>query len=88
MEPGLKTGVCGEHGGDPDSAAYPHAEGGTRTVRTGPAPALLEATCDAAVVVVSARRGPQRLGRQLGLVTHTLLNHSRCPVVVVPTGTV
>lgn len=67
---------------------YPHAEGGTRTVRTGPAPTLLEATCDAAVVVVSAHRGPHRLGRQLGPVTHALLNHSHCPVAVVPTGTV
>ncbi|MFD5626564.1 universal stress protein [Streptomyces sp. NPDC127072] len=65
---------------------YPHAEGGTRTVGTGPAPALLKATCDAAVVVVSACRGPHRLGRQLGPVTHALLNHSHCPVVLVPTG--
>ncbi|MGW3409968.1 universal stress protein [Streptomyces sp. NPDC000888] len=65
---------------------YPHAEGGTRTVRTGPAPTLVEATCQAAVVIVSARRGPHRLGRQLSTVTHALLNHSHCPVVVVPTG--
>ncbi|MFI6335741.1 universal stress protein [Streptomyces sp. NPDC050535] len=66
---------------------YPHAEVGIRTVRTGPASALLKATCDAAVVIVGARRGPHRLGRQLGPVTHVLLNHSHCPVVVVPTGT-
>ncbi|WP_306610670.1 universal stress protein [Streptomyces lunaelactis] len=67
---------------------YPHAEGGTRTVRTGPAPALLKATCDAAVVVVSARRGPHRLGRQLSPVTHALLIHAHCPVVVVPSRNV
>lgn len=65
---------------------YPCAEGGIPTVRTGPAPALLEATREAAVVVVGARRGPRRLGRQLSTVTHALLNHSHCPVVVVPTG--
>ncbi|MFJ5273288.1 universal stress protein [Streptomyces sp. NPDC088358] len=61
-------------------------EGGTRTLRTGPTTELLEATREAAVVVVSARRGPQRLGRQLSTVTHAVLNHSHCPVVVVPTG--
>ncbi|MFE6485653.1 universal stress protein [Streptomyces sp. NPDC057757] len=67
---------------------YGHAGGGTRTAWTGPAPALLKATCDAAVVVVGARRGPYRLGRRLGPVTHALLNHSHCAVVVVPTGSV
>ena len=56
----------------------------TSTVRTRPAQALLEATREAGVVVIGARR-PDRLGPRLGPVTHTLLHRSHCPVVVVPT---
>ncbi|WP_405657273.1 universal stress protein [Streptomyces sp. NBC_00079] len=56
----------------------------TSTVRTGPAHALLEATRDAGVVVIGARRRPDRLGPRLGPVAHTLLHRSHCPVVVVP----
>ncbi|MFJ1608608.1 universal stress protein [Streptomyces sp. NPDC088253] len=61
-------------------------EGGARAFRNGPATELLEATREAAVVVVGACREPHRLGRQLSTVTHAVLNHSHCPVVVVPTG--
>lgn len=57
----------------------------TRTVRTGPAHALLEATREAGVVVGAHRRA-DRLGSRLGPVAHTLLHRSHCPVVVVPTG--
>ncbi|WAZ19508.1 universal stress protein [Streptomyces cinnabarinus] len=52
-----------------------------RTVRGGPARTLLEATGEAAVVVIGAHR---RRGR-LGPVAHTLLHRSHCPVVLVPT---
>lgn len=56
-----------------------------RTVRTGAARSLLEATRDAAVVVIGVHRhsGP---GTRLGPVAHTLLHRSHCPVVVVPGG--
>ncbi|MBE8471951.1 universal stress protein [Streptomyces justiciae] len=57
----------------------------SRTVRTGPAHALLAATGDSAVVVIGARRRTSRLGPQLGPVAHTLLHRSHCPVVLVPT---
>ncbi|MEV0220392.1 universal stress protein [Streptomyces sp. NPDC050704] len=57
-----------------------------RAVRSGPAHALLEATREAAVVVVGAHRRPNRLGPQLSPVAHALLHHSHCPVVIVPTG--
>ncbi|MFF4255195.1 universal stress protein [Streptomyces sp. NPDC001663] len=57
----------------------------TRTVRTGPAHALLEATRDAAVVVIGAHRRTDRHGPRPGPVAHTLLHRSHCPVVVVPT---
>lgn len=53
----------------------------SRTLRTGPARALLEATRDSAVVVIGAHR---RRGR-LGPVAHALLHRSHCPVVLVPT---
>lgn len=57
-----------------------------RTVRTGPAHTLLEATRDAAVVVIGAHRRTGRPGPHLGPVAHTLLHRSHCPVVIVPTG--
>lgn len=50
-----------------------------------PAHALVEASGDAALVVVGARRrrGPLA-GMALGRVNHAVLHHARCPVVVVP----
>ncbi|WP_192583131.1 universal stress protein [Streptomyces albicerus] len=65
---------------------HPGVEVETRAVRSGPAHALLEATREAAVVVIGAHHRPNRLGPQLGPVTHALLHHSHCPVVVVPVG--
>ncbi|MEU8801036.1 universal stress protein [Spirillospora sp. NPDC048819] len=49
------------------------------------AKALVEASGNAALVVVGARRrrGPLA-GMALGRVNHTVLHHGRCPVVVVP----
>ncbi|SBT89645.1 Nucleotide-binding universal stress protein, UspA family [Streptomyces sp. DI166] len=58
---------------------FPTIDVETRTVRTGPARALLDATADAAVVVIGTRR------RRPGPVAHTLLHRSHCPVVLVPT---
>ncbi|WP_196217965.1 universal stress protein [Streptomyces blattellae] len=57
----------------------------TSTVNAGPAHALLDATRESAVVVIGARRRASRLGPQLGLVAHTLLHRSHCPVALVPT---
>ncbi|MGI3199291.1 universal stress protein [Streptomyces sp. GLT-R25] len=57
-----------------------------RTVRVSPARALLEATREAAVVVIGAHRNNGVLGRRLGPVAHTLLHRSHCPVVLVPTS--
>ncbi|MFJ9566124.1 universal stress protein [Streptomyces fuscichromogenes] len=55
-----------------------------RTVHTGPARALVEATREAAVVVIGAHHRTGPLGRRLGPVAHTLLHRSHCPVVLVP----
>ena len=64
---------------------YPEVGVETRTVRTGPSRALLDATSEAAVVVIGARRRTTGPGPHLGPVAHTLLHRSHCPVVVVPT---
>ncbi|WP_445785657.1 universal stress protein [Streptomyces malaysiensis] len=63
-----------------DSGSRPDVD--SRAVRTGLAHALLAATRGAGVVVIGAHH---RAGR-LGLVAHTLLHHSHCPVVLVPTA--
>ncbi len=64
---------------------HPGVDVEARTVRTGAAHSLLEATREAAVVVIGLHRhsGP---GTRLGPVAHTLLHRSHCPVVVVPGG--
>ncbi|WP_199790248.1 universal stress protein [Streptomyces canus] len=56
----------------------------TVTVRTDPAHALLEATREAGLVVIGARRHGRGAEPRLGAVGHTLLHRSHCPVVVVP----
>ncbi|MFH0520001.1 universal stress protein [Streptomyces sp. M41] len=52
-----------------------------RTVRTAAAHALVEASRQAAVVVIATHRG-----RRPGPAAHALLHHAHCPVVVVPSG--
>ncbi|MEV7793497.1 universal stress protein [Streptomyces sp. NPDC087512] len=52
-------------------------EGPARTV-------LVDRSAAADLVVVGTRRGPGHFGLQLGRVAHTLLQHSACPVAVVP----
>ncbi|SEC76128.1 Nucleotide-binding universal stress protein, UspA family [Streptomyces sp. 3213] len=66
------------------SERHPAIQVESRTVRTGPAPALLEATRDCALVVVGAHHRTHRFGPRLGPVAHTLLHRSHCPVAVVP----
>ncbi|WP_405859206.1 universal stress protein [Streptomyces sp. NBC_01515] len=53
------------------------AEGHTRTV-------LVDASRDADLLVVGAKRRPGHYGLQLGRVAHGVLHHSACPVVIVP----
>ncbi|WP_030546964.1 universal stress protein [Streptomyces albus] len=58
----------------------------TRTVRSGPVHALLNATRTADVAVIASHRSREegRHGFQLGHVTRALLHHAHCSVVVVP----
>ncbi|MFJ1967367.1 universal stress protein [Streptomyces sp. NPDC087903] len=65
---------------------YPRVGVETRTVGTGPAQTLLEATRAVDVVVIAAHRRPERLGLRLGPVPHALLHRAHCPVVLVPDG--
>ncbi|WP_329347841.1 universal stress protein [Streptomyces sp. NBC_01261] len=52
-------------------------EGRTRTV-------LVDASRDADLLVIGAKRRPGHYGLQLGRVAHGVLHHSACPVVIVP----
>ncbi|NEA64090.1 universal stress protein [Streptomyces sp. SID12488] len=52
-------------------------EGHTRTV-------LVDASRDADLLIIGARRRAGHHGLQLGRVTHGVLHHSACPVVIVP----
>ncbi|WP_405952547.1 universal stress protein [Streptomyces prunicolor] len=52
-------------------------EGPTRTV-------LVDASRDADLLIVGAKRRPGHYGLQLGRVAHGVLHHSACPVAIVP----
>ncbi|MCI3279277.1 universal stress protein [Streptomyces cylindrosporus] len=56
----------------------------SRTVRTSPAHALLEATREAGVVVIGVHRRTDGHGLRPGSVVHALLHRSHCPVILVP----
>ncbi|GAA5028613.1 universal stress protein [Streptomyces siamensis] len=45
---------------------------------------LVDASGNADLVVIGARRRPRHFGLQMGRVAHGVLNHSACPVVIVP----
>ncbi|MER6441236.1 universal stress protein [Streptomyces sp. NPDC001185] len=62
---------------------YPGVEVQTRTVGSDRMRALLEATRDAAVVVVGSRSQAHRIGPRPGPLATFLLHHSHCPVAVV-----
>jgi len=53
-------------------------------IRDSPTRALVGASEHAELLVVAARRRPPGPGMHLGPVTHGLLSHAQCPVLVVP----
>ncbi|MER6126886.1 universal stress protein [Streptomyces sp. NPDC001795] len=55
-----------------------------RTVEGHARRVLLDASADADLLVVGARRREGHFGLQLGRVAHAVLHHSACPVAVVP----
>ncbi|MFI1030046.1 universal stress protein [Streptomyces sp. NPDC020951] len=65
---------------DPPAAVDLHR----RTVEGPARRVLLDASHEADLLVVGARRNPGHLGLQLGRVAHAVLHHSACAVAVVP----
>lgn len=68
------------------SDKYPEVRANTDHVCRDTAAALVRASRDAEVLVLAAHRNPHHLGLQLGPVTHAVLHHAHCPVVLVPVG--
>ncbi|MGW5470042.1 universal stress protein [Streptomyces chartreusis] len=58
-----------------------------RTVEGHARRVLVDASCNADLLIVGAKRRTSPLGLQLGRVAHTALHHSACPVAVVPQPT-
>ncbi|MFF6953265.1 universal stress protein [Streptomyces iakyrus] len=74
----LETGLRASAEEQPDVEVRRRiVEGQARTV-------LLDASADAALLVVGARQPQSRFGFHLGRVTHAVLHHAACPVAVVP----
>ncbi|MFF8939329.1 universal stress protein [Streptomyces paradoxus] len=74
----LETGLRAPAGEQPDVEVRRRiVEGQARTV-------LLDASADAALLVVGARQPHGRFGLHIGRVTHAVLHHAACPVAVVP----
>jgi nucleotide-binding universal stress UspA family protein len=65
-------------------ADHPSVELRRRVVEGTAREALLDASADAGLLVVGARRRQGHFGLQLGRVAHAVLHHSACPVAVVP----
>lgn len=55
-----------------------------RTVEGHARNMLVDASRDADLLVIGAKRRQRHFGLQLGRVTHGVLHHSSCPVVIVP----
>ncbi|WP_436993838.1 universal stress protein [Streptomyces sp. enrichment culture] len=66
--------------------AYPNVDARVETVYAGPGHALVEASSAADLVVLAAHRRHRLFGMRLGPVTHAVLHHAHCPVVLVPTA--
>ncbi|MFF4585668.1 universal stress protein [Streptomyces sp. NPDC001388] len=65
-------------------AKYPRVTARTDVMLLQPAEALVNASLEAALLVVGRRTDPQAAEGRLGPVTHAVLHHARCPVAVVP----
>ncbi|MEU5952083.1 universal stress protein [Streptomyces sp. NPDC047525] len=63
---------------------HPLVQLDNRSVRVGPARALIDAGAKGEAVVIATHRRKYTLGMQLGPVTHALLHHARCHAVLVP----
>ncbi|MFI9228155.1 universal stress protein [Streptomyces rimosus] len=75
-----------QHAVAPLRETYPDVDVHPDTVCLGAGKALVEASRNADVAVLAAHRRPRHIGLQLGPVTHAMLHHAHCPVVLVPVG--
>ncbi|MFI0411774.1 universal stress protein [Actinomadura sp. 3N508] len=66
--------------------SFPDVPVGRLVSDRSPAQALVEASENAALVVVGARRRRGPAGMALGRVNHAVLHHAHAPVVIVPAG--
>ena len=71
---------------DPVREEFPDVVFETRQVHGAPAGALVEASRQAAVLVVSRRQPAPHFGLRLDTAVHAVLHHAYCPVAVVPVG--
>lgn len=69
---------------DGPAEQYPGASVSRLAVEGHARKALLDASADADLLVVGARRRHGQPGLQLGLTNHAVLHHAPCPVAVVP----
>ncbi|NGN62481.1 universal stress protein [Streptomyces sp. A7024] len=66
--------------------AYPDVRVVTDDICGSPSAALVEASKKADVIVLTAHRNPHRAGLHLGPVSHAVLHHAHCPVVLIPSA--
>ncbi|MFD9127574.1 universal stress protein [Kitasatospora sp. NPDC059571] len=69
---------------DPVREEYPDVDFRAGQVSGGTAAALVEASRQAALLVVSRRQPAPHFGLRLGTAVHAVLHHAACPVAVVP----
>ncbi|MEV4611169.1 universal stress protein [Kitasatospora sp. NPDC049258] len=72
------------HTVDPVAEDYPEVHLDARQLTGASAATLVEASRQAALLVVSRREPAPRFGLRLGTEVHAVLHHAHCPVAVVP----
>ncbi|WP_329537576.1 universal stress protein (plasmid) [Streptomyces sp. NBC_01450] len=66
------------------TAEYPHVRTRRATLEGPASKILVDRSAAADLVIIGARRRTGHFGFQLGCVSHAVLHHGQCPVVVVP----
>lgn len=65
---------------------FPTVDASVDSLQERAASALVDASSTADVLVLTVHRRKRRFGLRLGPVTHALLSHAHCPVVLLPVG--
>ncbi|MYS86291.1 universal stress protein [Embleya scabrispora] len=69
---------------EPLGEKYPYVTVTEDVVLDTPAHALITASADAELIVLTAHRDTGRFGPNLGRITHTVLHHAKSPTLLVP----